>query len=83
LQDRVPFREGDVSVTDIVTDLIQMLACEADEGRHRTVVRFMARDNRAGKAIAQSSPSRDPDASLSMSREAVRFAIATREAAWQ
>ena len=57
-------RYGDVCVTEVVTDLVQMLACDPNaEVRHKTVValaRFLNRDDRAGEAIARAAND-DPD----------------------
>jgi len=60
-------REGNLCVTDVVTDLIEMLARDANaEVRHKAIValsRFIARDARAGEAIARAAL-HDPDAAI-------------------
>jgi hypothetical protein len=60
-------RKGDICVTDVVSDLIEMLAGDANaEVRHKTIValsRFNARDSRAGEAIARAAH-HDPDAAI-------------------
>lgn len=57
-------RDGDVFVTEVVTDLVEMLACDPNaEVRHKTVValaRFLGRDGRAGEAITRAAND-DPD----------------------
>src|SRR5262249_41311410 len=60
-------RSAALCVTDVVTDLIGILACDPSaEVRHKTVavlVRFLHRDGRAGQAIARAA-SDDPDAAI-------------------
>lgn len=52
-------RDGDICVTHVVTDLVEILASDPDaEVRHKTVAalaRFMGRDSRAGEAIARAA----------------------------
>ncbi len=60
-------RHEDICVTDVVTDLVEILACDPNaEVRHKTVValsRFLARDSRAGEAIARAAH-HDPDTAI-------------------
>jgi HEAT repeat protein len=60
-------RDGDICITDVVTDLVEILASDPDaEVRHKTVAalaRFMGRDCRAGEAIARAAH-RDSDAAI-------------------
>ena len=60
-------RHDDICVTDVVTDLVEILASDPNaEVRHKTVValaRFLSRDNRAGEAIARAANG-DPDAAV-------------------
>src|SRR5262249_40315846 len=57
-------RHEDICVTDIVTDLVEILASDPNaEVRHKTVAalaRFIGRDSRAPEAIARAAD-RDPD----------------------
>jgi HEAT repeat protein len=50
---------GDICVTDVVTDLVELLASDPSaEVRHKTVAvlaRFIGRDGRAGEAIAHAA----------------------------
>jgi hypothetical protein len=60
-------RDGDICVTDVVTDLVEILASDPNaEVRHKTVAalaRFIGRDGRAGEAIARAAH-HDPDAAI-------------------
>jgi hypothetical protein len=60
-------RDGDICVTDVVTDLVEILASDPNaEVRHKTIAalaRFIGRDGRAGKAIAQAAH-HDSDAAI-------------------
>jgi hypothetical protein len=60
-------RDGDICVTDVVTDLVEILDSDPNaEVRHKTVAalaRFMGRDSRAGEAIARAAY-RDPDPAI-------------------
>jgi hypothetical protein len=60
-------RHGDICVTDVVTDLVEVLASDPNaEVRHKTVAalaRFMSRDNRASEAIARAAD-HDPDLAI-------------------
>src|SRR6266849_2181948 len=60
-------RHEDICVTDVVTDLVEILACDPNaEVRHKTVValsRFLARDSRASEAIARAAH-HDPDTAI-------------------
>jgi hypothetical protein len=57
-------RYGDICISDVVTDLVEMLASDPNaEVRHKTIValaRFLSRDSRAGEAIARATDG-DPD----------------------
>jgi HEAT repeat protein len=52
-------RDGDICVTDVVTDLAEILVSDPNaEVRHKTIAalaRFMGRDSRAGEAIARAA----------------------------
>jgi hypothetical protein len=58
---------GDICITDVVTDLVEILACDPNaEVRHKTVValsRLIGRDGRAGEAIAWAAH-HDPDPAI-------------------
>jgi hypothetical protein len=60
-------RDGDICVTDVVTDLVEILASDPNaEVRHKTVAalaRFIGRDGRAGEAIARAAH-HDPDTAI-------------------
>ena len=60
-------RHEDICVTDVVTDLVEILASDSNaEVRHKTVValaRFISRDSRAGEAIARAAH-HDPDTAI-------------------
>jgi hypothetical protein len=67
-------RHGDICVTDVVTDLVEILASDPNaEVRHKTVVafsRFIGRDGRAGEAIAR-AVHHDPDPAIRYVAQAV------------
>jgi len=60
-------RHGDICVTDVVTDLVEILASDPNaEIRHKTVAAlalFIGRDSRAGEAIARAAQ-HDPDPAI-------------------
>src|SRR5215831_1478351 len=60
-------RHEDICVTDVVTDLIEIMTSDPNaEVRHKTVAalaRFISRDGRAGQAIARAAP-HDPDPTI-------------------
>jgi hypothetical protein len=60
-------RHEDICVTDVVTDLVEILASDRNaDVRHKTVAalaRFMGRDGRAGEAIARAAH-HDPDPAI-------------------
>src|SRR5215469_12572619 len=60
-------RHEDICVTDVVTDLVEILASDPNvEVRHKTVAalaRFSDRDSRAGEAIARAAH-HDPDPAI-------------------
>lgn len=67
-------RHQDIRVTDVVTDLIEIIACDPNaEMRHKTVAalaRFIGRDGRAGQAIARAAH-HDPDPAIRHVAQAV------------
>jgi hypothetical protein len=67
-------RHGDICVTDVVSDLIEILASDPNaEMRHRTVAalaRFIGRDGRACEAIARAAH-HDPDPAIRNVAQAV------------
>jgi len=67
-------RHEDICVTDVVTDLIEIMTSDPNaEVRHKTVAalaRFISRDGRAGQAIARAAP-HDPDPAIREVAQAV------------
>jgi hypothetical protein len=71
-------RHEDFCVTDVVTDLIEIMTSDPNaEVRHKTVAalaRFIGRDGRAGQAIACAAH-HDPDPAIREVAQAVRIAV--------
>jgi len=67
-------RHEDICVTDVVTDLVEILAADPNaEVRHKTITalaRFISRDGRAGEAIARAAH-HDPDAAIRRAAQTV------------
>jgi hypothetical protein len=67
-------RHEDICVTDVVTDLIEIMTSDPNaEVRHKTVAalaRFVGRDGRAGQAIARAAH-HDPDPAIREVAQAV------------
>src|SRR5215471_13767806 len=67
-------RHEDICVTDVVTDLVEVLAADPNaEVRHKTITalaRFISRDGRAGEAIARAAH-HDPDAAIRRAAQTV------------